>query len=267
APLLFGYMFGDVGQGLVLLALGIFLRRRYPFMGLLVAGGASATVFGLLYGSVFAREDLIPALWLHPLAHPIPLLAVPLVGGVLLLTAGMALSGLEAHWRGTARHWWYLEAPKIPLYLGLLGSLFNFDAALLAALALLWYLYGAYRLHSGSPAARIAVALGELLEHLFQLAVNTLSFARVGAFALAHAGLSEAVGGLADVAGGPIGAVLVYLVGNVVIIALEGLVVSIQTTRLILFEFFIRFLQGEGRPFQALRAPSYQPDREPRSQT
>ncbi|HKJ10585.1 MAG TPA: hypothetical protein VKA76_15970, partial [Gammaproteobacteria bacterium] len=45
APLLFGYMFGDVGQGLILLTAGLLLRNRYPYMGLLVAGGASATVF------------------------------------------------------------------------------------------------------------------------------------------------------------------------------------------------------------------------------
>jgi len=38
----------------------------------------------------------------------------------------------------------------------------------------------------------------------------------------------------------------------VLIIGLEGLVVSIQTTRLVLFEFFIRFLHAEGRPFRPL---------------
>ncbi|MGA7800286.1 MAG: ATPase [Gammaproteobacteria bacterium] len=267
APLLFGYMFGDVGQGLVLVAAGLMLQRRFAVMRLLVVAGASAMVFGVLYGSVFAREDIVPALWLHPLAHPIPILAFPLAGGVVLLVAGMLLNGLQAHWRGTARQWWYLEAPKIPLYLGLLASLFSAYAALVAAAALLWYLYGAYRLHTGNPGARIGIALGELVEHLFQLAVNTLSFARVGAFALAHAGLSEAVGGLAQVAGGMVGGVLVYILGNIAIIALEGLVVSIQTTRLILFEFFIRFLHGEGRPFQPLPAPCYETDREPRSPT
>jgi V/A-type H+-transporting ATPase subunit I len=45
-------------------------------------------------------------------------------------------------------------------------------------------------------------------------------------------------------------------VGNLVVILLEGLVVTIQTTRLILFEFFIRFLQCTGRMFRPLEAPS-----------
>jgi V/A-type H+-transporting ATPase subunit I len=47
----------------------------------------------------------------------------------------------------------------------------------------------------------------------------------------------------------------VLALGNVVILALEGLVVSIQTTRLVLFEFFARFFQAEGREFRPLRPP------------
>jgi V/A-type H+-transporting ATPase subunit I len=98
-------------------------------------------------------------------------------------------------------------------------------------------------------------ALGELVERLLQLLINTLSFARVGAFALAHAGLSSAIVALAGAAGHPLAAALVLIVGNLVVIVLEGLVVSIQTTRLVLFEFFARFLQGSGRVFRPLPLP------------
>jgi V/A-type H+/Na+-transporting ATPase subunit I len=93
--------------------------------------------------------------------------------------------------------------------------------------------------------------------------VNTLSFVRVGAFALAHAGLSTAVVGIADASGPAYWPVL--LIGNVAIIALEGLVVGIQTTRLILFEFFIRFLTAQGRPFEPLSPPSPTSEPLPRS--
>ncbi len=44
--------------------------------------------------------------------------------------------------------------------------------------------------------------------------------------------------------------------GNALIIVLESLVVGIQTTRLVLFEFFIRFLQGGGREFKPLAPPA-----------
>ena len=43
-----------------------------------------------MFGSVFGREDIIPALWLHPLEQPLPVMMVPLAGGVLILLQGIA---------------------------------------------------------------------------------------------------------------------------------------------------------------------------------
>lgn len=254
-PLLFGYMFGDVGQGLVLLLAGLWLQRRWPATSLLIPAGASAMVFGLLFGSVFTREDLIPALWLHPMDQPLLVLAVPLVFGVLLLLLGLLLNGLEAAWRNATRHWWWREAPVVLLYLGLLGLLFHPGAVHALWLGLGWALLGGLVTGQGHPATRLGLALGALFEQLFQLAVNSLSFSRVGAFALAHTGLSQAVVALAGLAG--YGGWVVLVLGNLFILALEGLVVSIQTTRLVLFEFFIRFLRAEGLGFRPLPAPDY----------
>jgi V/A-type H+-transporting ATPase subunit I len=79
---------------------------------------------------------------------------------------------------------------------------------------------------------------------------------RVGAFALAHSGLSLAFFTMAGSTENILVAFIIMLVGNVIVILLEGLVVTIQTTRLILFEFFIRFLRGSGRMFRPLAAPS-----------
>jgi V/A-type H+-transporting ATPase subunit I len=77
----------------------------------------------------------------------------------------------------------------------------------------------------------------------------------VGAFALAHAALSDAIVTMARVPDSAVAGLLILVVGNVVVICLEGLVVSIQTTRLVLFEFFNRFLRGGGRVFRPLAAP------------
>lgn len=254
-PLLFGYMFGDVGQGLVLLVAGLWLRRRFPATALLIPAGASAMLFGLLFGSVFAVEDAIPALWLHPMNAPLLVLGIPLAFGAALLVLGLLLNGLQAAWRGAARRWWWQEAPVIALYVGLLALFIHPGAVYAHLIGLVWALVGALQVGHGRPLARIGLALGELFEQLFQLAVNTLSFSRVGAFALAHAGLSQAVVGLADISGNA--GWLVLALGNVFILALEGLVVFIQTTRLVLFEFFIRFLRGEGQGFTPLPAPDY----------
>jgi V/A-type H+-transporting ATPase subunit I len=88
-----------------------------------------------------------------------------------------------------------------------------------------------------------------------QILINTLSFARVGAFALAHAGLASAVVALADASGNALAWAIVLALGNALILVVEGLVVSIQTTRLVLFEFFTRFFRAEGREFRPLAAP------------
>ena len=61
-------------------------------------GGLSATVFGFLFGSVFSLHGIVPALWVHPFDAPLTLLLAPLAGGVLLLTLGLGLNALEAHW-------------------------------------------------------------------------------------------------------------------------------------------------------------------------
>jgi V/A-type H+-transporting ATPase subunit I len=253
-PLLFGYMFGDVGQGLVLMGLGFWLLRRHALARLLVLCGASATVFGVLFGSLFGVEGLIPALWLHPLAHPLSVLLVPLVFAVGLLSVGQLLAGFGALQAGRQRQWLAVEAGLLLLYLSLAGMLAWPGAGLgwLALLGLGWYLLGAYGMAQRLLGALAAV--GHLAESALQLLTNTLSFARVGAFALAHAALSAAVVTMAEAAPAW-AALLILLLGNLVIILLEGLVVSIQTTRLVLFEFFNRFLQGTGRVFRPLPAP------------
>jgi len=124
---------------------------------------------------------------------------------------------------------------------------------LLAIAGALWFCIG-HGVQRRSPLA-VAAGLAELVERLLQILINTLSFARVGAFALAHAGLSSAIVALMAAAGHPLLAALVLVLGNVVVIVLEGLVVSIQTTRLVLFEFFARFLEAQGRVFRPLPPP------------
>ncbi|MDH3673415.1 MAG: ATPase [Gammaproteobacteria bacterium] len=254
-PLLFGYMFGDVGQGLVLLVAGVTLQRRWPLLRLLISAGFSSMVFGVVFGSVFSREDIIAPLWVHPLEHPLPVLTVPLFGGIGILLLGLLLNALEAYWRRDMRTWIHVDAAVLTLYLGTATSILHFTLGVTVAMAgLLWYLNGSlWQARTGG--ASFTSAITRLLESMMQLVINTISFARVGAFALAHAGLSLAIVAVADASGHPVPTFLIMLLGNMVIIILEGLVVSVQTTRLVLFEFFVRFLKGEGRVFHPLSMP------------
>ncbi len=255
-PLMFGYMFGDVGQGLVLVAVGWLLRHRARPLRLLIPGGGAAVVFGFLFGSAFSLEHLIPALWVHPMSHPLPVLGVPIAFGAGLLLFSMGLEAVQEAWLGRLGRWLAVDAGLMALYIGGL-SVFWLTAGIWAALAgLAWFLAGASWMRRDQGWLAPAAAFGDLAERGLRLLVNTLSFARVGAFSLAHAGLSQAVTTLAAAAGWGFSGGLILALGNAVIIALEGLVVSVQTTRLVLFEFFVRFLHGGGRPFTPVSPPA-----------
>jgi len=256
APLLFGYMFGDVGHGLVLVVVGLMYQKRWPVLRILIANGLAATIFGFVFGSLFGREDIIPALWLHPMEDPLPVLFVPLGGGVLVLLLGLVLNAVELHWRGEFLRWVQVEAAVVVLYLSIIAAFFLPRLVLLSAAAVVWFFAGSLLQGQGKWWMRLVSAGGVLLESVFQLLVNTVSFVRVGAFALAHGGLSLAFITLAAATDSTIIGMLILLLGNLIVIMLEGLVVTIQTTRLILFEFFIRFLQGTGRIFRPLAAPA-----------
>ncbi|MFO1427664.1 MAG: V-type ATPase 116kDa subunit family protein [Steroidobacteraceae bacterium] len=264
APLLFGFMFGDVGQGAVLLVLGLALQRRHPPLALLTSGGVASIAFGFAFGSVFGREDLVEPLWIRPLAEPLTLLAAALVLGVLLVGGGLLVDAASLLAAGLAREW---LRERAGLLLGYAGGVLAAGAGLgmpggtalaacggvLAASGLLVTLAApAVGQASGRRLATAAAAVGRLLEAALQLAVNTVSFLRVGAFALAHAGLSLAIVALAAAAPRGFASLLVLALGNAFVIVLEAAVAGIQTTRLVLFEFFSRFLRAGGRAFVAL---------------
>jgi len=255
ATIMFGFMFGDVGQGAVLVGVGLLMRKRLPLLALLIPGGISAMLFGVLFGSVFSRDDLITPLWLHPIDEPITVLLVAVLMGVGILIIGIALDFLQALWRKEALSWMRSSGGVVLTYASLL--LVYWQPLMLWGLpaGVVWSLIGARGAEGKFTPMAAAVAFGEYLETLMRLLVSSVSFSRVGAFALAHAGLSAAIIGIAETAGS-VGFWIVLLFGNILIIGLEGLVTGIQTTRLVLFEFFTRFFRAGGREFHPLSFPS-----------
>jgi V/A-type H+-transporting ATPase subunit I len=257
-PLLFGYMCGDVGHGAVIALAGFLLRDRTEHWPLLMICGVSALGFGFVYGDVFGYEHLIEPLWVRPLEAPLAILAVPLAFGAVVLTLGLLLHTVESCWRGLGRSEGVADTAQLLVYWGLLLSLFQ-PAALWMCIVGLVLCVGNQLLVHRDPKVVVA-GIGHLVEATFSLLLNTLSFARVGAFALAHAALELAVLTIAESVPGLVGTAVVVVLGNLIVVVLEGLVVTIQTSRLVLFEFFVRFFEGSGRAFgPAPQPPSDRP--------
>lgn len=91
-------------------------------------------------------------------------------------------------------------------------------------------------------------ALVEGFDVVLSYATNTISFVRVGAFALSHAGMMGVVMTLAGMEKGNPNWLIVVL-GNLLVAGLEGLIVGIQVLRLEYYEMFSRFYSGSGKPF------------------
>ncbi|MBQ2206384.1 MAG: ATPase, partial [Treponema sp.] len=94
-------------------------------------------------------------------------------------------------------------------------------------------------------------ALVEVIEVFSSYISNTVSFVRVGAFALAHAVLGFLINMMAELAGP--GGILVLILGNAIVVVLEGMIVAIQVVRLQYYEFFSKFFTETGREFKPFR--------------
>ncbi|MBT9540438.1 V-type ATPase 116kDa subunit family protein [Thiobacillus sp.] len=261
--LLFGAMFGDVGHGAVILLLAAFLGRRFGRIAWVgVAAGAVSMLFGLLYGSVFGYEEVIRPLWQSPMHDPVRVLGIAVAFGVGFI-AFTLLVNTGNRWAAGRTAAAVLDSNGLAglvFFLGAIGGLASLVGVLDVALPF-WLLAGAgiavvagYKWHEapGGTGERIMVTLIETLEMAISQFSNTLSFMRVAAFSLNHVALALAVFTIAnglETAGHAVAIVL----GNSVIIVLEGGIVAIQALRLMYYEGFSRFFNGDGRAFVPLR--------------
>ncbi|MCK9199567.1 MAG: hypothetical protein M0P59_03015 [Gallionella sp.] len=261
--LMFGMMFGDVGHGIVLALAGVLLRRRLgQYAPLVIAVGISSTLFGLLYGSVFGYEHLLPALWMSPLTDPMRMLGVALGWGIgfILLATALTIRNRIAAGRMREALLDSHGAAGLLLYLGLLAGAWRYASAgeldlaamLTISVSLAAIFANAWRHNRGSPVGeRLLIALMEGFETVMAYISNTLSFLRLAAFSLNHVALSIAIFTVANMLH-TTGYWLTLVLGNVFILALEGGIVAIQTLRLEYYEGFSRFFGGDGRPFRPL---------------
>ncbi len=275
---MFGIMFADAGQGILLLLAALAVRtarwkrlaRLRPYWLYLAGAGLASAVFGALYGEFFGPTHAIPVVWLAPLDHPVTLLSAAVAVGALLLAGSYALGTVNRFREGGWRRAIYAPSGLAgsSLFLGLgavSGGIYlhlvwlAVAGGVVAATGLVVGYAGLLAAAGGGVAGASQAAI-EMFDLVIRLGSNLFSFARLAAFGLTHAALGQVVwqGTTGLVHHGPLGIVggaVIFTVGNTFTFALEGLVAAIQALRLEYYELFSRIFDGEGRPFHPWHVP------------
>lgn len=277
--ILFGIMFGDVGQGIVLAIIGFLMwkLKKMELGKILIPCGIAATVGGFVYGSVFGSETLLDPLYtalgmsgkpLEVMDSVIGLLLFSIGIGVFLMIVAMMMNVLvsikrKQFGRAIFNHngvvGIVLYAALVTLVVQMFGSTkwvptAALSAAIIVCVVLLFFegiltnlIDDRKHWKPESMGDYILENIFELLDYFISYMSNTISFLRVGAFVLVHAAMMTVVFAIAN------GNILVIIFGNILVMALEGLLTGIQALRLEFYEMFSRFYEGEGRPFEGVK--------------
>ena len=284
--LLFGIMFGDLGQGLVLFILGLVFEKKGQIFGIINRCGITSMIFGFLFGSVFGYEELLNPVHqslfgvreklfdvMAQSSTMVLLIGAVAIGAVLILTTQCMniVNRFKHHQLGDA----------IFSQNGIAGLVFygGIVFAIVATMLLGWNvlnpvylgifivlpvisfvmkepLSNAVEHKTVKPeegwGGYIAQSIFELIDVLLTFVTNSMSYLRVGGFVLSHAGMMLVVMTLVEMTGKAGVAVLIF--GNIFVMILDGLIVGIQTLRLEYYEMFSRYYDAGGVQFNALSA-------------
>lgn len=272
---IFGIMFGDLGQGFVILLAALYMKlKKKMFLGdIMIRCSIFSMIFGFLYNSVFGYDKVLPftILPVHDNNNITLVLGCAVGFGILLILGCMVLNIINGIKQKNVEK--VIFSPN-----GLAGFVFYASLITAAVLALLFnknifslpFIIGLIILpvlliYFKEPLSRLVehkkdiipgskgefflVSFFELFEVLLSFLSNTVSYIRIGAFILSHAAMMTAVfaiGGMLGNQNNPV----VLIIGNVFVIGLEGLVVGIQGLRLQFYEMFSRFYEGGGKSFE-----------------
>ncbi|MCL2081248.1 MAG: V-type ATP synthase subunit I [Oscillospiraceae bacterium] len=273
--LFFGIMYADLGYGLVLTAIGLFVTLKLKARGmfgqmcrLLIIVGASSAVMGLVFGGFFSdavnvigstffgRDSWgIPPMWFDPLTDPLTLLIACLAIGTVQLIFGMAVQGWllirdGKPWDAVMDigSWWLLFAGIGVLALG--GA----PWVMYAGFAAIVLTQGR---RSKNIFGKLFGGVGKLYDITAYLS-DVLSYCRLMALCMAGAVIGSVFNMLAGMLGGaniiigPILFAVVFLVGHTFNMAINIIGTYVHAARLQYLEFFGKFYEGGGKPFKPL---------------
>lgn len=284
---LFGIMFGDFGHGIVLIIAGVLMwkMKKMELGKVLIPCGISGAVFGLIFGSAFGFEHAFDGLYssifglsekpvdvMEPNTTNVIIYSAVGIGFLLVVLAmivniytSLRQKNLENALFGSSGvaglvfYGSLVAGLAVQLLFGVQVLTVPYVLCLIILPLLVIYM----REPLGNLVSRkknwqpekwseyLVQNFFELFETLLSYVTNTMSFLRVGAFVLVHAGMMMVVFKLAEMLPG-VGYVIILILGNLLVIALEGLLVSIQVLRLEFYEMFSRFYTGSGRPFNPI---------------
>ncbi|MBU1145259.1 MAG: V-type ATP synthase subunit I [Firmicutes bacterium] len=283
--LLFGIMFGDVGQGLLLVLIGfIFFKWKKLKLGEIgMRIGISSAFFGLLYGSVFGNEELLNPFYINVLklsSKPIDvmspdftmnlLIAAVLLGSILIITS------IALNLYSNLKKRKYIEfifshngVAGLTFYLFIFGglivkllygiSIFNlFTIIIFVGIPLIFIFLkepiqrrvNGNKMFPNGIGGFITEGFFELFEIVLSYITNTMSFMRVGGFVLSHAGMMLVVYSLMSMGTNIFSTSIIFILGNLFVMSIEGMIVGIQVLRLEFYEMFSRYYEGNGIAFE-----------------
>lgn len=298
--LLFGIMFGDLGQGLVLLLAGILMAAKVikvggwnKFAPIFIAIGITSSIMGLLTGEFFSNETLLEPLseWITglfgtphaPILKVMPekggsikvmfgLFGVAVAVGFIINSIGLIINMINnfilkrydealfgKNGLSGALFFWYVVALLLRIFI-FKHSIAVYDWVILGVTLFFAAFAEPFEnllmkrkpvFENGFGTYMISGVV-ELIEVISGYLSNSVSFIRVGAFALSHAVLDYLVLLLTGMVGGEgtIGGIVILIAGNAIIVVLEGMIVAIQVVRLQYYEFFSKFFHENGREFK-----------------
>lgn len=286
----FGIMFGDMGQGFIVALVGALMYKfkKMEIGKILIPCGIAGMIFGFLYGSVFGFEEVLTPVHQALFGTKGKLIEVMKPDSINFIIYGSVVIGFVTIVFAMLTNI-FSSLRRRDMESALFGANgvagFIFYVSLVAGLACQMFLKipimnGVYvaclvilpliLMFLREPLGRLAEgrknwqpekwgeycvqSFFELFEMCLSYVTNTMSFLRVGAYILVHAGMMLVVFTLAEMVGGTVGYISVVIIGNGIVMALEALLVAIQVLRLDYYEIFSRFYVGDGRPFTPVTA-------------